>query len=56
MKRAERTRLEERQLVKEALQEWLDTKWVEVGKWSVRGMLALAFVLAVYTMTGFKIP
>jgi|TARA_R110000744_G_scaffold288543_1_gene399503 hypothetical protein len=56
MKRADRTRLADRQLVKEALQDWLDTKWVEVGKWSVRGMFALAFVVAVYTMTGFKLP
>ena len=55
MKIEERKRLKDRELVKEALQDWLDTKWIEVGKWSVRGMLALAFVVAVYTMTGFKI-
>jgi hypothetical protein len=34
--------------VKAALKEWLDEKFAEVGKWSVRGILAAALAALAY--------
>lgn len=39
---------EQKKLVKEALHEWLETKWAEVGKWSVRGIIAMALAVLAY--------
>lgn len=38
---------EQKRLLKEALQEWLDAKYAEVGKWTMRGIAAVALVLLV---------
>lgn len=38
---------EQKALLKEALQEWLDAKYAEVGKWTVRGISAVALVLLI---------
>lgn len=46
-----------RKQIKEALQEWLDNKYAEVGRWTLKGILALVFVLAVSFATshGFSL-
>jgi hypothetical protein len=38
----------QKDIVKEALQEWLDKKFAAFGKWSATSMLAAAFVGLVY--------
>lgn len=38
---------EQKALIKEALQDWLDAKYAEVGKWTVRGVAAVALVLLI---------
>jgi hypothetical protein len=38
---------EQKALIKEALQDWLDAKYAEVGKWTVRGVVAVALVLLI---------
>ncbi len=47
---------EQRALIKEALQEWLDAKYAEFGKWTLRGILAAALCAIVMFLTihGFK--
>lgn len=37
-----------KEAVKEALREWLDDKFAEVGKWSIRSAVALALAALVY--------
>lgn len=37
-----------KQAVKEALTEWLDDKFITLGKWSLGGILAAAFAGCVY--------
>lgn len=56
-------RQERKQLIKEALSEaaqaWLDARYKEVGKWSLRGIMAAAFAALVYftlTHTGWVKP
>ncbi|TAM16079.1 MAG: hypothetical protein EPN65_15230 [Pandoraea sp.] len=48
---------EQRALIKEALQEWLDAKYAEVGKWTLRGICAAALAALVLFMAahGFKL-
>jgi hypothetical protein len=41
-------------IFKSALTEWLDTKWAEVGKWSVRGISAAAVVGIFYLFAKAK--
>ena len=44
--------------LKEALKEWLDEKFAEVGRWTVHGILAAALAaLAYYLIShgGFKV-
>ena len=36
---------EQKQVLKEAMQEWLDAKYSEFGKWTLRGVLAAALVM-----------
>ena len=48
---------EQKQIVKEAITEWLDSKYAAAGKWTVHGVIAsaiafLAFFLA--THGGFR--
>lgn len=38
---------EQRAIVKEALQEWLDAKFAQFGKWSAWSLLAVALAAAV---------
>tara|TARA_R110000782_G_scaffold6121_1_gene21045 strand:+ start:1490 stop:1654 length:165 start_codon:yes stop_codon:yes gene_type:complete len=37
-----------KEAIKEALSEWLDDKFSEFGKWSLKGMFAFALVGLVY--------
>ena len=39
---------DQKEAIKEALSEWLDDKFSEFGKWSLKGMVALALVGLVY--------
>lgn len=47
---------EQKAILKQALQEWLDAKYAEFGKWTIKGILAAALVALVYflAMHGFK--
>lgn len=38
---------EQKRIMKEALQEWLDVKYAEFGKWTMNGVLASALVALV---------
>jgi hypothetical protein len=43
---------EQKKILKEALQEWLDAKFAAFGRWSLGGMLAMAmFVIAYLYLT-----
>jgi hypothetical protein len=42
---------EQKALIKEALQDWLDAKYAEVGKWTVRGIIAVSLVLLISLAT-----
>jgi len=35
-------------LLKEALHEWMEEKFASVGKWTMRGILVMAFGMLVY--------
>lgn len=37
-----------KEVVKEALREWLDEKYAEFGKWTLHGLIAAALVGLVY--------
>lgn len=39
---------EQKQVIKEALTEWLDAKWAVLGKWTARGIAAAAFAVLAY--------
>lgn len=39
-----------REAQKEAIKEWLDDMWAAVGKWTVKGILALAFAGFMYLL------
>lgn len=39
---------EQKKLVKDAIQEWLDSKWIAVGKWSVAGIAAAVLAAVFY--------
>ena len=50
------TREERKAIVKEAITEWMDGKFLELGIWTFRGVLALGFGVLVYfvmTMNGW---
>ena len=38
----------EKDIMKQAIKEWLDDAFAEFGKWTIKGILALAFCGAVY--------
>ena len=40
---------DEKELIKEALREWLDEKWAAFGRWSAGGLGALVFGAAIYS-------
>lgn len=41
-------------IFKSALTEWLDAKWAEVGKWSARGIAAMALAGVLYLFAKSK--
>lgn len=44
----EAKKLADKEVVKEALEEWLDKKFAQFGKWTLGGLCALAFAGLVY--------
>ena len=40
--------MDDKELIKEALREWLDEKFTEFGKWTVRSLAAMAFGAFIY--------
>ena len=49
---------DQKQAIKEGLQEWLDSKFIEFGKLSLKGILAVLIVALVYLWSisqGWKI-
>lgn len=49
----------DKRVVKEALKEWLDEKFMEFGKWSLGGIAALVLALIAYMILvthGWKAP
>lgn len=44
----EARKLADKEVVKEALEEWLDKKFAQFGKWTLGGLCALAFAGCVY--------
>ena len=43
---------EQKALFKQALQEWLDARYAEFGKWTMRGLLAAALAAVLIFLTG----
>ena len=43
---------EQKELFKKALQEWLDAKYSEFGRWTLHGVAAASLVALVVFMTG----
>jgi hypothetical protein len=41
---------EEKEVLKEALREWLDAKFAEFGKWSLGSIVCAAFIALIYFM------
>ena len=41
-------REEQKEIVKEAIREWLDEKYAQFGKWSLHGILAAGLCALVY--------
>jgi hypothetical protein len=44
---------EQKNLIKEALREWLDDKFMQFGKWSAMGLAALVLAALVYFVLSF---
>lgn len=44
----ETRRYEQKEIVKEALKEWLDDKWAAFGKWTAKGIATMAFSALAY--------
>ena len=40
-------------VMKEAVNEWLEEKFAQVGKWTLSGLAALALALFVYTLIDY---
>lgn len=50
---------EVKRLLKEAIREWLDEKYLEFGKWSARAIAAAFLVAVIYfilQMNGWRLP
>lgn len=50
---------EQKEVLKQALSEWLDTKFAAFGKWSLGGIAAITFAALAYwvlTSHGWKPP
>lgn len=39
---------EQKELIKEAIQEWLDKQFTNFGKWTLRGMGSMVFSVLIY--------
>lgn len=37
-----------KELIKEALKEWLDAQWAAFGRWTAKGLMAALFSAAAY--------
>lgn len=51
-------REDQKKIIKEAIQEWLDSKFLVFGKWTVRGLAAAFLTGVIYvigTANGWKI-
>lgn len=44
----EKARDSQKELVKEALKEWLNDQWAAFGKWTAKGIAAMAFSALAY--------
>lgn len=42
------SRDDQKEIVKEALKEWLDDKWAAFGKWTAKGLATMAFSALAY--------
>jgi len=42
------TKSEQKQIVKEAIKEWLNETWAEFGKWSARSIAAIVISVVAY--------
>lgn len=42
------TKAEQKEVVKEAIQEWLDLQFVKFGKYSMVGAVSMAFAMLLY--------
>lgn len=54
----QREREEKKEIIKEAITEWLDKKFAEFGKWTIRGLIALGLAGVIYILgqtSGWKI-
>jgi len=51
--RGEERRADMKKIMKEALKEWLDEKFSDLGKWSFMGMAALTFAVIVFVALKF---
>jgi len=50
---------EQKELFKQAIKEWMDEKYAEVGKWFIKTIAVAGLTLLLYWYTvvkGFKIP
>ena len=45
---SELNKTEQKAIIKEAIQEWLDTKYTEFGKWTLHGIVAAGLAAGVY--------
>ena len=46
--RLQLTKAEQKEVVKEAIQEWLDLQFVKFGKYSMVGAVSMAFAMLLY--------
>lgn len=46
--RVPRSRESEKEIMKEAIREWMDDAFAQFGKWTAGGLLVMAFAGAVY--------
>ena len=44
---------EQKRIIKDALKEWLDSKFMEFGKWTAMGIAALVLAALVYFVLSF---
>lgn len=47
--------MDDKELIKEALREWLDEKFAEFGRWTAKSLAAIIFSLLVYAAVKYGI-